>query len=897
MTFKYRISDSINLCQGVDQSRDQKLYTRGIVQTETANLLLSKLNRLPGLILGDEVGMGKTWIALMAALAVAEQDGTVLVIAPSGVLARQWESQYRDLVHQKLTPGHDREKFLNYLKVYRREPYKELLQDARRRRTDTRIFVTSIGWIDQNLDSRLRALDPPPFDFVIIDEGHNFKNENTRRYQAFHKRENDTDSRPPVLYRQFRRALLLTATPFQLGHHELRGVLRIFEAAAFEGNMDGYIKETFELISTLDSYQKLLARFERRWATLDSTDVDSLLAVVGSGVEPTSIKVSDACDVLKQMLKTKADVNRRLLNVIVRNVKGDAHRQPRDWGISLERDKQLLFFLSERLDHAVRRSPNKVRGHLHALPSSFGRYEEHLKIASECGDAAVKHYVDVCSKLFLEIYRNEAHPKLDKVADSVFEGWMRGEKSIVFCGFLDTVKEFRAALERRAAQFVNELKGKVREIHPDHEKIVERLRRARNIESLLTGDNAIQTSLRPLVECDSSESGKLLELSEQDLPDLASFLLKLRFDPDNINYRKLLGALECLFFNRFLRQLPERVPPSLKDDFEYYCNIEKIANHLSRNVASDDTEAPASLEAIQAFLLKAHGSGRLTEVLRYPSIWRRFSKELESITVEQRIDLSEIVSHYLTSDEFLYLSLLPNIGPGDLDANALAHKIWDVETAGEPIGRRVQRFIVHSSKLEKKSLEGLIADMGERYKGYRKTNASEAIIEVVTGGDDLDKKLRTVTAFKAPFAPYILVSTNVLSEGVDLHTECRTVYHYDHEWNPATLEQKNGRVDRVGSRAERDGTVVLLNYPFLKGTQDQKAREVVKARASWFNTVMGKDFGSELREQELDNDIVALPDELRRLLIMRLDNDAHRDFEIEEEANEESIPIAAAQVK
>ena len=294
---------------------------------------------------------------------------------------------------------------------------------------------------------------------------------------------------------------------------------------------------------------------------------------------------------------------------------------------------------------------------------------------------------------------------------------------------------------------------------------------------------------------------------------------------------------------------------------------------------ADDSEAPAKLEVIQAYLSKVYASGRLNEVVTYPSIWSRFSKDLEAIAIEQRLDLTEIVSHYLTSDEFLYLSLLPSISPTELIATILVDKIWDIKTANETIGLRAQRFVANSSKLEAKSLDGLISDMSERYKGYRKTNASEAIIEVVTGSDLLEKKLRTVTAFKAPFAPYILISTSVLSEGVDLHTECRTVYHYDHEWNPATLEQKNGRVDRVGSRSEREDLPVILNYPFLKGTQDQKAREVVKARASWFNTVMGKDFGTDLSDQEVNDEIVALPEELRRLLMMQLDNEAHRSRE------------------
>ena len=51
--------------------------------------------------------------------------------------------------------------------------------------------------------------------------------------------------------------------------------------------------------------------------------------------------------------------------------------------------------------------------------------------------------------------------------------------------------------------------------------------------------------------------------------------------------------------------------------------------------------------------------------------------------------------------------------------------------------------------------------------------------------------------------PEILIARSVLTEGVDLHLNCRYVIHHDLCWNPSTLEQRSGRVDRNGSKAER----------------------------------------------------------------------------------------------
>ena len=49
----------------------------------------------------------------------------------------------------------------------------------------------------------------------------------------------------------------------------------------------------------------------------------------------------------------------------------------------------------------------------------------------------------------------------------------------------------------------------------------------------------------------------------------------------------------------------------------------------------------------------------------------------------------------------------------------------------------------------------------------------------------------------------ILVSTNVLQEGEDLHTFCDSVSHYGLSASPIAIEQKNGRVDRINSLSHR----------------------------------------------------------------------------------------------
>jgi hypothetical protein len=54
-----------------------------------------------------------------------------------------------------------------------------------------------------------------------------------------------------------------------------------------------------------------------------------------------------------------------------------------------------------------------------------------------------------------------------------------------------------------------------------------------------------------------------------------------------------------------------------------------------------------------------------------------------------------------------------------------------------------------------------------------------------------------------PGYPRVLISTDVFQEGEDLHTFCDSVQHYGISASPIALEQKVGRVDRIGCMAHR----------------------------------------------------------------------------------------------
>jgi SNF2 family DNA or RNA helicase len=125
-------------------------------------------------------------------------------------------------------------------------------------------------------------------------------------------------------------------------------------------------------------------------------------------------------------------------------------------------------------------------------------------------------------------------------------------------------------------------------------------------------------------------------------------------------------------------------------------------------------------------------------------------------------------------------------------------------------------------------------------------------------------------AFNTPFFPEVLVASSVMAEGVDLHLECRHVIHHDLDWNPSVLEQRTGRLDRLGSKSELTGKPIVIYEPFLEGTQDEKQFRVVKDRERWFNVLMGEKI--EIDEWATDRiaERVPFPAEATEELTLRL---------------------------
>jgi len=114
-----------------------------------------------------------------------------------------------------------------------------------------------------------------------------------------------------------------------------------------------------------------------------------------------------------------------------------------------------------------------------------------------------------------------------------------------------------------------------------------------------------------------------------------------------------------------------------------------------------------------------------------------------------------------------------------------------------------------------------------------------------------------VSVFNSSFGPDVLVTTDSLSEGVDLHRFCRHLIHHELDPSPIRTVQRNGRLRRVASWAATIGEPIRILYPALIGTRDEKLVEIMRQRISQFDLLLGGVRG-EIDVDEVDGDLTGV---------------------------------------
>lgn len=144
------------------------------------------------------------------------------------------------------------------------------------------------------------------------------------------------------------------------------------------------------------------------------------------------------------------------------------------------------------------------------------------------------------------------------------------------------------------------------------------------------------------------------------------------------------------------------------------------------------------------------------------------------------------------------------------------------------------------------------------YLADRIAKEVEPKIILFTGQSSEDAHKAVIANFDAnafhPRDDYrIIVSTEVLSEGVNLHRS-NIVINYDIPWNPTRLIQRVGRINRVDTKFD---TIHTYNFfPTVESNDAIKLREAAEAKIHGFIEMLGADArllteGEEIKSHEL----------------------------------------------
>jgi hypothetical protein len=762
--------------------QDQRL--RGAVERCAASLVevASRTGRQPELCPALLAAPPETWLAVMRKHGFEPEDGDDPV--PGAVI-----EALRDFDTHEVYATLDQ-----HVPRNKSDSYEERLKAARPvlREALKRLWRDCLGQLNFKLP------------LLILDEAHHLKNAHTQLAGLFHSPDAVADaeeiSRGP-LGGVFERMLFLTATPFQLGHHELCSVLERFEGIAWNskapppGGRGEFRQQVATLRDRLDAAQEAALTLDATWGQLRQDD----LVLDGkpitnvedwwAGVASAASRTPQAERVLASFQRTHSrmrSAEEALRPWVIRHLK--SRTLPAPWlghsrrvrvigraivddigdestpGLTINGAATLPFLLAAR---ATVCDPDSRPVFAEGLASSYEAFRHtrqgEVALDEDSAEGKAAPLNDASRWYLAQLDRalplsdpaaSASHPKIAATVARVLAAWRQREKVLVFCHFVRTGQTLRRVISHQLR-------------------------------------NAIFGEATARLGCSSAQAESLLD------------------------------RLGTRFFDR-------------------------------------DSPARRACDALSRQLLSPH-----------------------TALQPHRDLLLEVVRRFLRTPAFL-VRYFP-IESKSLDEASVEAAFANRDVSGISLSQMLGNFFEFLDRRCSASERGPLLDAIDRMKTGDITTLSEderqgddyaallANVRLVNGATRGETRQRLMLTFNSPFFPEVLIASSVMAEGVDLHRFCRYVIHHDLDWNPSTLEQRTGRVDRIGAKAETCGQPIRIYLPFIAETQDEKMYRVVMDRERWFSVVMGEQFKVDARHTEILAQRISLPSTLASRLAFRLE--------------------------
>jgi hypothetical protein len=360
------------------------------------------------------------------------------------------------------------------------------------------------------------------------------------------------------------------------------------------------------------------------------------------------------------------------------------------------------------------------------------------------------------------------------------------------------------------------------------------------------------------------------EISKVDRTKLFRTFVKRRLQKKELSEiipeRKVLPP-EVITLSEGEREIYEKLREFLSKSSQYYQIISRSIEHIAPFVKQRYLEEFISSKDAALFALD-NLSGRIKDAIDRGFIEYNFGmlkKETEGLVadeirsfVEDELEAQSAIE--ITRDEegnlIIRLSIDEKIKEGlQNDIKFLDEIIKEVEKIGE--FSKVKRVTELIKKLNPSTDKKIIVFVGfiktgERLVSILKENGIKSGFFYGELEETQREKLIGKLWSKDEERVNVLVSTDAAYVGLNLQI-ADTMIHHDLSWNPMVVEQRVGRIHRIGQKRE------ITSYSFLcKDTIDKRKHEILTRKLEEISTHLGMSYSVILSEVAISSEIEKL---------------------------------------
>ena len=262
----------------------------------------------------------------------------------------------------------------------------------------------------------------------------------------------------------------------------------------------------------------------------------------------------------------------------------------------------------------------------------------------------------------------------------------------------------------------------------------------------------------------------------------------------------LRKRLRGFFLRRERKQVLEQLPERTENTFwtemtpaqrrPYRKQVARVASLLSRNRALRSSEVRALLQALTSMRILCNALAQ--------HAWREYGSQVLDGSFPNRAEVRALGSPKLEEFEHVLEDLLE-----ESDSKIVVFSQWERML-------RLARFVTRE----------LLEQRGERS-------------EVFHGGLSGPARNQLLEQFRQDPELRVLFSTDAGGQGLNLQESASVVVNLEVPWNPAVLEQRIGRVHRIGQRK----SVQVLHF-VTRGAIEERVRQVVESKRRLFEGLL-----------------------------------------------------------